>query len=228
MIVQTASELHNQLQEYSRLKKNASQLAAIENTVHDLADIQRQIKAWIEIYPALQPYFLDQQRDELAKQVAEIYRRLGECKVRFENDNRYPQELLKKLQSLGSKLTDVTQQAWHKYAQTCLTPIQETVNSARHLPKMQSKLAQVDVVLTDLVGQSQKLPRRSSDVQRFHEQINALKSKLQEVETMNVQQKAFLDKVHQGTATLVDLDDTLLQWCIQQGLASQLKIISKV
>jgi chromosome segregation ATPase len=228
MIVQTASELRHQLQEYSRLKKNASQLASIENAARDLADIQRQIKAWIGIYPALHPYFLDLQRDELTKQVTEIYRRLDECKTRFENDNRYPQELLKRLHSLGVKLTYVTQQAWHQYAQTCLTPIQETVNSARQLPKMQSKLGQVDDILNGLVGQSQKLPKRPSDVQHFHAQINAIKSKLQEVETMNVQQKAFLDKVHQGAATLADLDDSLLQWCIDQGLASQLKIISKV
>ncbi len=228
MIVQTAGELRHQLQEYGHLKQNESQIVSIQNTADELTTLQRQVKAWAEVYPILQPCFSDQQQYELSKQAAEIQQKLAESKLRFQNINRYPQELLKQLQRLCSKLTDSTEQAWQQYARNCLSPVQEIVKSARQLPKMQSKLAQVDDVLISLQNQSQKLPRRLSDVQRFHEQINAVKSKFQEVETMNVEQKAFLGKVHQGTATLADLDDTLLQWCRQQGLASQLKIISKV
>lgn len=228
MIVQSSNELRQQLQEYGRLKQNESQLASIQNTANELAGVQRQIKAWVEIYPLLLTYFSEQERYDLSRQATEIQRRLSECKERFQNTNRYPKELLQQLQRLSAKVTESTAEAWRRYAENCLTPLQEMVHTAQQLPKMQTKLAQIKESLSTLVNQSKKLPKRLTEIQHFHNQLNEIKRQLQAVETINDQQRAFLAKVQQGTATVADLDEALLQWCKQQGLAMQLKLTSKV
>lgn len=228
MIIQSANELRQQLQEYGRLKQNESQIILIQHTAKELAVVQSQLKAWVGIYPLLLPYFSEPRRHELSRQATEIQRKVNECKERFQNASRYPQEPLKQLQRLSVKLTESTTEAWRHYAKNRFAPLRETIQTARRLPKMQPKLAQVDGIFKDVEAQSQKLPRQAADIQHFHDQLDAIKRQLEAVEPIDDQQRAFLEKVQLGTATVADLDETLLQWCKQQGLAAQLKLSSKV
>jgi len=228
MIVQTATALRQQLKDYSTLKQNESQLDSIQKTGADLLMVKRDLDNWTRIFPAVQVYLASHQSSEISQQAVNIHRKLGECKVRFENVNRYPQDLLRQLQRAVSQLQGETERAWSQYASSLLAPLKEALRSARQLPALQAKIVQVDPILSSLNEQSLRLPKQPKDIQHFHEQIGTIRNVLNAVPSMTPAQKAFMDRVDQGTATLADLDDHLLQWCKQQGLAPLLKVTKRV
>lgn len=228
MIVQASTELRQLLVRYNELKQNESQLDSIQKTENELVLLKRDLNGWVVIFPVLEPYVSDHIVNELNQQVVSIQRKLGECKVRFVNVHRYPQEQLKLLSRLVSQLRADTERAWSQYASNWLAPVNDAVRSGRQLPALQSKVTQIDPILSNLHEQSQRLPKQAKDVHQFHENLELVRKILQDVPSMSPAQKVFMSRVEQGTATLADLDDSLLQWCKQQGLAPQLKISKRI
>jgi hypothetical protein len=223
MIIPLATKLREQVADFTRLRQSASQVDSIELTKSDLAAIRAKLEICTRMFLVLENCFSAEQNQLLRAELAVISRQLAESKRNYATEFNQHTALVR-VQSRAQTLVDTMKGFWNQYAENRLRALRELARFARQLPRMQANLLAIESTFSQLEGLARKLPERATDVELFHSKLTQLSAALRNMEGMNPQQTAFLDKVGNGSATLADISPELLDWCRREELAPLLKI----
>jgi len=223
MIGPLVTELHSQIEEYSLLRRSASQASHIQATAKAAAKLRNDLVTWAAGYQATQLHFTAEQRQTLRRQADVLRSKLANSRDSFEGT--YNQSAaLSDAQDRARRLVDENQRYWAQYIKTQLDPLRTQMRLMRQLPKAQPQVTGLETLLRTLEGMAQHLPQSAQERTKFSSLMAALDEALHDVEAFTDEQKAFLDKIGSGMATLGDVTVELLNWSQQVGLAATLKI----
>lgn len=224
MITTTATQLAQTIQQHRNLQTIAAQADTIRAAADVLEQIHNSLATWTRIYFALEECLEDFHKQSLRQQVQIIQQQLNDSRARLEKNDFALRQALLRTQNGVDKLIQETEKYWTNYTVRRLRSPNQLFALARQLPNMQTQLPRMQELARELSARSQKLPATPPEVKKFHQLLNELDAKLSQLKGYTQTQTQFLDKLQRDAATLNDVDESLLTWCKQEGLASLLKI----
>ena len=222
-IADQANKLREQIQEYVLLQRNASQADSIQATAKALATLREGAIVWLGCYQACAPYLTAEQGPQLRHGAARLHMQLAISRTNFETNYNQQAALLQATKTLQG-LQDSLRGYWGLYARGRLDPLTAQLRPARQLPSAREQVAQIEGLLRILEAAASQLPRTTQEVMAFHENVAKVQKMLGDITGFTPEQRAFLEKISLGTATLADVTAELLAWCKQAGLAATLRI----
>lgn len=224
MIRQLVTDLSRQIEEFGHLQRAASQVTSIQSVGDLLIPIQRDLSAWFSAFPLVEPYLNVGDAGSVRQQAAVLKRQFSQARDRFAADYGAPAGL-NRMQSAAKAMLDDTRKYWQAYAEEQIRPLRSQINLAHRLPKMHRNIEEIDRTYKVLSDLGEKLPQRAEEVDLFSFLLAQLRARLGTIDGLSADQRAFLEKVQRGSATLDDVSGSLLVWCREEGLAGLLKVV---
>ncbi len=149
---------------------------------------------------------------------------LSESKNDFSESGNYKQSLI--LDSIQNNIQNAKnniQRAWMLFVQGQIQPYKELARIADTLPLMKASLDQIDDLIMYFDGLVQKSPNINV-WNEFNSKKKQLMNLLDNLRGLDEDKRQFLDKVRAMRAVVSDLTPELLQWCVEQDIATSLVV----
>lgn len=214
MIVALASQVQENLKLVSRLERDKNEAENIQATLvalHEANKLFAEVSKGVQILAARLPAAtiteLQDKADKIATDVDSSLSAFAE--------NRRQVQKLRGIQQSIQKLKDQLLAAWSDYVTNLLNPQLELWKLVQSLPEIMAQQAAIDRLVQQLRSSITHLPSSSATLGEIDGRLGELQQRLSTVKQLSPEAKSFLDKVRAGTATIVDLTPTVLDWCRQ-------------
>lgn len=115
----------------------------------------------------------------------------------------------------AQKALEGMQRAWQTYAIACMHEPFDLYRLVASLPEVVARQATYDELQRQLRAAGATMPTSDQQLQAFDQALAQFKRLLHEIEGLSAEVRAFLLKTLDGTASLADVGDEVLQWCRQ-------------
>lgn len=214
MIVALASQVQENLKLVSRLERDKNEAENIQATLvalHEANKLFAEVSKGVQILAARLPAAtiteLQDQADKIATDVDSSLSAFAE--------NRRQVQKLRTIQQRIQQLKDRVVSAWKEYVANLLDPQLEVLALVQSLPEIVAQQDDINRLVLQLRSRAEHLPQSSATLGEIDARLGELQQRLAAVRQLSPEVKSFLDKVRAGTATIVDLTPTVLDWCCQ-------------
>lgn len=122
---------------------------------------------------------------------------------------------LQSVQTQLQKAWDLLKKTWGAYVEKRIHEPLKLYLQVAELPGIRERKAEYDDVRSRLARAQKTLPATQKELDDFDRTVAQFKRMLQEIGELSEAVKTFLDKIANGTASLDDVTDEVLQWCRQ-------------
>lgn len=152
-------------------------------------------------------------------------RQLNQSAERFLLQPRQKSEI-QSVQTQLQKAWDLLKKSWGAYVERRIQEPLKLYLQIAELPGVKERKSVYDDIQSKLAIIQKTLPTTQKYLDDFEQTVMQFKSMLQEIGELSEAVKAFLDKIANGTASLDDVTDEVLQWCRQdqRGKAFSVRI----
>jgi len=219
MIVSLVQETCKLIQEVDDRENAKSVVESVLETLGALEALKEkifQLQMGIQtLRPRLSPADLQKALETGAHCAAQIRRSTSQFTVQPRQKNE-----LQVVQNQIQRTLGELHKAWMTYATGRAREPEDLYQIVCYLPEVIARKATYDELRRKLQTASETTPSSWQMLQAFDQMIEQFKQMLGEIEGLSEAVKAFLLKALNGTATLADITDEVLQWC-RQGQHAQ-------
>jgi hypothetical protein len=217
---EVACKLIDQREALSKAKLEDDNVAA---TLSELAGVKEKCAQLVGIWRLLKERLL--LIDISVTEISPLLQEVQNAHAKFTNEHITRQ--VKPLQEISAKLQTLREeigQRWREYARGL---VQDHVNLwaiVQVLPEMQEQKVVVHELRNALIQYTSTYPQTSAELDDFDAKLEQMTMRLSTIESVHLEVKTFLHKVHMREATIVDLTDEVLNWCRQENRAKVFQV----
>ena len=224
MILDLITETNQQLAKYTQIQSQKFQQEDIKNTYNEIYKLEKSLNELLEAYKLRRHFLSDDISQSIKNDLNKIKSLLSESKNDFSESGNYKQSLI--LDSIQNNIQNAKnniQRAWMLFVQGQIQPYKELARIADTLPLMKASLDQIDDLIMYFDGLVQKSPNINV-WNEFNSKKKQLMNLLDNLRGLDEDKRQFLDKVRAMRAVVSDLTPELLQWCVEQDIATSLVV----
>mgnify|MGYP001118482401 FL=1 len=224
MITALLKETCNNIEQAKHLKKAQSEIKDIEATSNELEKLLTSTRQLALTTTTCGERLGTAIIASVLAQLPPITQEVQNSKQRFNSSNR--RETLA-LYNVGRKVqatyTDLSER-WKLYAQDQLAPYLELLRLVMYLPEVAANQTKIQELTASIKQHAEKPPQNKAQLAQFDERLRQLGEYLDSIAHLPKEVQSFLGKVVEGTATLADLNSTILQWIQDSNRSSSFSI----
>lgn len=223
MIVALVDMLTEKLALEDRLKTNRAEVKSIEATLRALDLVATATRKLMEELDLCAPYMDAQAVANIRVQTSNVARDLEQSRMRFATNRKEWLGIQKAGENLQRPAKDLAER-WQSYAQGRLAPYLDLMLLVNYLPEVAASAGELNQIVRQLEEQEKRPPRTQAQLDQFQSRLDELGRRLDTVAKLPVGVRAFLARVVEGKATLVDLTPEVQTWIADGDRAAAFSI----
>lgn len=212
MILDLLKQAEGELAQFTQFNKDRGQFQQLEDTLAKLREVNQRSVTLRATYALLAPRVRSELAADFLDRVDAARFKLEESQSKFATA-AWQVNTLRGIQADLDRLHSELQSAWTVYAQRAIQPKQELFRLLKELPEVKRSEWVIHQTFEQLSALSQTPPQNERALQRFDHGLAQITTTLTHVEGITAVIQDFLQRTHQGTFTVADLNDEILDWC---------------
>jgi Tfp pilus assembly protein PilO len=214
-IVELAEKVKALLKVNADLKTAGQQVKQIENTKIELEKLNTSLTEISRSYRLIKTRLPTDTQITFESDLGQLIKDLENSRQAFWQQQQPDQTVnLRRCGERAKRLTDLLRGSWRNYVAKQLNPLVNLLNLVVNLPEVAAQRAELQNLKHQLTSFQNSLPQSNNQLQKFDTQLESFRTILQNLE-FEPEVRLFLEKIQTGTATIADLNETVLNWCKQ-------------
>lgn len=219
-IVALVKETRERIQEYDERQRAKDEFERVKQTHEALTRLNNIVSQLQEGLQLLRTYLLPKDISDVAGIVQKSLWLVKRSEEQFLVHSLQTAEL-QPVQNYLREAQDTLKGGWEAYVKRSLRDPQKLYRQVASLPGVKENRDAYEDIRRRLGEAQRNLPTTQRQLDDFARTLEQFKRMLQEVGVLSEAVQVFLEKVAQGTATIEDVDDEVLQWCHQESQRSK-------
>jgi hypothetical protein len=212
MILDVLKQAEGELAQFTEFNKDKSQFRQLEDTLAKLCEVNQRSATLRATYALLAARVHTELAPDFLRRVDGARLKLEESQSKFAT-SAWQVNPLKGIQADLDRLSSELQSAWTVYAQRAIQPQKELFRLLKELPEVKRSEGVIHQAFEQLSALAQTPPQNESALQRFDRDLAQITDTITHVDGITPVIQGFLQRTHQGTFSIADLNDEILDWC---------------